>query len=126
MSNGPAFAPDGTVAYFADTFARQILCFRLDASGRPLSQDTFATIPDSDGYPHGMTTDIAGTLYVGHWDGARINRWSPDSTALPPIFEAKRFRKPERSQATYRFWTRAPRPITLVVAERAKPRVLRP
>lgn len=85
VSNGPAFAPDGTVAYFADTFARRILRFRLDAAGTPLSHDLFATIPDSDGYPDGMTTDSAGTLYIGHWDGAQISRWSPGGTALRPI-----------------------------------------
>lgn len=85
VSNGPAFAPDGSAAYFADTFARRLLRFALDASGHPVSHSVFATIPDSDGYPDGMTTDSAGTLYVGHWDGARISRWSPDGTALPHI-----------------------------------------
>ena len=85
VSNGPAFAPDGSAAYFADTFARRLLRFALDASGNPVAHSVFATIPDEDGYPDGMTTDSAGTLYVGHWDGARISRWSPDGTALPPI-----------------------------------------
>lgn len=85
VSNGPAFAPEGTAAYFADTFGRRILRFRLNVSGAPVSHDVFAMIPDTDGYPDGMTTDRAGTLYVGHWDGARISRWTPDGTALPPI-----------------------------------------
>ncbi|MCA3479983.1 MAG: SMP-30/gluconolactonase/LRE family protein, partial [Rhodobacter sp.] len=35
--------------------------------------------------PDGMTTDSAGTLYVGHWDGAQISRWSTGGTALPPV-----------------------------------------
>jgi sugar lactone lactonase YvrE len=85
VSNGPAFAPDGSAAYFADTFARRLLRFALDGSGNPVTQSVFAAIPDEDGYPDGMTTDSAGTLYVGHWDGARISRWSPDGTPLPPI-----------------------------------------
>jgi sugar lactone lactonase YvrE len=25
-----------------------------------------------------MTVDSAGTLWVGHWDGGRVSRWSPD------------------------------------------------
>jgi sugar lactone lactonase YvrE len=50
-----------------------------------VSQRVFANSPADAGYPDGMTTDSAGTLYVGHWDGARIARWSPDGTALAPI-----------------------------------------
>lgn len=85
VSNGPAFAPDGRTAYFADTFRRKLLRFALDASGSPLSQSEFATIPTEAGYPDGLTTDSAGILYVGHWDGAQISRWSPDGLALPPV-----------------------------------------
>ena len=90
VSNGPAFAPDGCAAYFADTFGRRILRFALDAAGRPTSQATFATIATGDGYPDGMTTDSAGTLYVGHWDGSRISRHAPDGAALAPIPVAAR------------------------------------
>jgi len=85
VSNGPAFDPDGRAAYFADTLARRLLRFALDAHGNPVSQSDFATIPPDAGYPDGMTTDSAGTLYVGHWDGAQISRWSPDGQALPQI-----------------------------------------
>lgn len=88
VSNGPAFSPDGRAAYFADTFARRLLRFTLDAQGRPEDVATFATIPEEAGFPDGMTVDAAGTLHVGHWDGARVSRWSPDGrplgeTALP-------------------------------------------
>lgn len=85
VSNGPAFAPDGRVAYFADTHGRRLLRFALDERGNPVSQGVLATIPPEAGYPDGMTTDSTGTLYVGHWDGARIGRWSPDGQALAPI-----------------------------------------
>ena len=85
VSNGPAFAPDGAAAYFADTFGRRLLRFALDASGNPLSQTVFATIPAKAGYPDGMTTDSAGTLYVCHWDGAQISCWSPEGLSLPSI-----------------------------------------
>lgn len=85
VSNGPAFAPDGAAAYFADTFGRRLLRFALDAAGNAVSQTVFAAIPAEDGYPDGMVTDGAGTLYVGHWDGARISRWSPEGHPLPSI-----------------------------------------
>ena len=85
VSNGPAFAPDGRTAYFSDTFGHKLLRFALDASGNPVSQSVFATIPADAGYPDGMTTDSGGTLYVGHWDGAQISRWAPEGQALQPI-----------------------------------------
>jgi xylono-1,5-lactonase len=85
VSNGPAFAPDGSAAFFADTLGRRLLRFALDAAGNPVAQNLFAAIPAVSGFPDGMTTDCEGTLYVGHWDGARIGRWSPDGRALATI-----------------------------------------
>jgi D-xylonolactonase len=82
VSNGPAFAPDGRTAYFADTFRRRLLRFDLDATGLPVAQSVFAEIGETEGYPDGMTVDRNGTLYVGHWDGAKISRWSPSGLRL--------------------------------------------
>lgn len=85
VSNGPAFSPEGEAAYFADTFARRILRFALSLEGRVTNQSTFADTPEDAGYPDGMTVDAAGVLHVGHWDGARITRWSPEGRPLPDI-----------------------------------------
>lgn len=85
VSNGPAFSPNGRTAFFADTFARRILRFDLGEDGSPVAQSVFAEIGSEEGYPDGMTVDIDGTLYIGHWDGARISRWSPDGTRLADL-----------------------------------------
>lgn len=85
VSNGPAFAPDGRTAYFADTFGRRLLRFDLDAAGAPVAQSVLAEIDAAEGYPDGMTVDRNGTLYVGHWDGARISRWSAAGARLPDL-----------------------------------------
>ena len=77
VSNGPAFAPDGSVAYFADTLGRRILRFSLGPDGRPGAAGVFAAIPDVMGLPDGLTVDAVGDLWVGHWDGAQVTRWSP-------------------------------------------------
>lgn len=85
VSNGPAFSPDGRAAYFADTFGRRLLRFDLDSAGGVVGQAAFAEIAAETGYPDGMTVDQEGTLYVGHWDGARISRWSPEGAALADL-----------------------------------------
>jgi sugar lactone lactonase YvrE len=85
VSNGPAFAPDGRTAYFADTFGRRLLRFDLDASGLPVAQAVFAETRETEGYPDGMTVDQNGTLHVGHWDGAKVSRWSPDGLRLSDL-----------------------------------------
>lgn len=85
VSNGPAFAPDGRTAYFADTFGRRLLRFDLDRGGMPVAQAVFAAFDAAVGYPDGMTVDSDGVLYVGHWDGGRISRWRPDGKPLPHL-----------------------------------------
>ncbi len=73
VSNGPAFSPDGMVAYFADTVAGRILRYALDAEGRPVDRTGFAEIPADEGMPDGMTTDRDGHLYSAHWQGGCIS-----------------------------------------------------
>jgi xylono-1,5-lactonase len=90
VSNGPAFSPAGDVAYFADTYARQVLRFALDGAGVPQGRTVFAGIAAEEGYPDGMTVDGQGTLHVGHWGGARISRWLPDGTRRPDLTVAAR------------------------------------
>ena len=83
VSNGPAFGEG--CAWFADTFGRCILRFALDGEGQPIGSATFANLPKEMGYPDGMTVDAAGDLWVGHWDGARLTRWSPDGNLRETI-----------------------------------------
>ena len=73
IANGPAFSPDGTAAYFADSAGGRILRYALDPDGRPRCSAQFAEIPESAGVPDGMTTDRAGRLYSAHWQGSRIS-----------------------------------------------------
>lgn len=110
VSNGPAFSPDGRTAYFADTFARRLIRFTLDAAGAPNATITFATLSATDGYPDGMTTDTAGTLHVGHWDGARISRWTPDGQRLADVL------LPARNVTSLAFGGRAMRDVLVTTA----------
>ena len=78
VSNGPAFAPDGRAAYFADTFERRIVRYALDDEGRVVDSAVFADV--ADGYPDGLTVDRAGRVWSAHWDGACLTRYQPDGS----------------------------------------------
>jgi sugar lactone lactonase YvrE len=80
-ANGPAFSPDGKVCYFCDSYARRIFRYDVDrATAEVGPRMPFATVPDDDGYPDGMTVDAEGFLWNAHWDGWRVTRYAPDGT----------------------------------------------
>ncbi|MEZ5832514.1 MAG: SMP-30/gluconolactonase/LRE family protein [Dongiaceae bacterium] len=78
-SNGPAFSPDGKRAYFTDSYAFEIWFYDIDpATGEIGPRQSFAKVPQADGYPDGMTVDAEGFLWNAHWAGWRITRYDPD------------------------------------------------
>jgi sugar lactone lactonase YvrE len=78
VANGPAFSPDGRTFYHADSAKRLIYRFELDDEGTLSGKRVFIRFPPEWGYPDGMTTDCEGGLWVAHWDGGRISRFTPD------------------------------------------------
>jgi len=85
IANGPAFSPDGKVAYFADSVGGRILRYALDAGGRPGRRALFTEIPGEQGFPDGMTTDCAGRLYSAHWQGGRITVYASEGEVVEVI-----------------------------------------
>lgn len=80
-TNGPAFSPDGKIAYHNETVGdAAIYQFDLQPNGSLSGKRIFAKLPPGEGYPDGMTTDAAGFLWVAHWDGWGISRFRPDGT----------------------------------------------
>lgn len=77
-SNGPAFSPDGRVAYFTDSYARRIYAYDIDAGGAVGPRRPFAEVPEPAVFPDGMTVDAEGFLWNAQWDGWRIVRYAPD------------------------------------------------
>jgi len=52
-------------------------------SPSPLSQRRVAfSIPLEHAHPDGLTLDASGCLWVAHWAGGRVTRWSADGGAL--------------------------------------------
>ncbi|MEE2867010.1 MAG: SMP-30/gluconolactonase/LRE family protein [Pseudomonadota bacterium] len=86
--NGLAFSADESVLYVAESGSSHdagvpsvIRAFKLDDTGRILSDDVFATI--DRGLPDGMRVDIAGNLWSSASDG--IHCFHPDGTRLGKI-----------------------------------------
>ncbi|MFZ2997819.1 SMP-30/gluconolactonase/LRE family protein [Sphingobium sp.] len=79
VPNGPAFSPCGRWLYHSDTAKRQIYRFKRTADGAT-DRQPFLRFTDDDGYPDGMTVDAQGHIWVAHWSGGRISRFTPDGT----------------------------------------------
>ena len=87
VPNGPAFSPCGKWLYHSDTARRIMYRFARTAEGIA-DRQPFISFTDADGYPDGMTVDADGHIWVAHWGGGRVSRFTPDgvldrSIALP-------------------------------------------
>ncbi|MET1756290.1 SMP-30/gluconolactonase/LRE family protein [Novosphingobium sp. RD2P27] len=79
VPNGPAFSPCGRWLYHSDTALRTIYRLELGEAGI-VNKQPFIVFSEDQGHPDGMTADAEGHLWVAHWDGGRISRFTPDGT----------------------------------------------
>lgn len=77
VTNGPALAPDGRTFYHADTLKRVVYQFTLRDDGTLAGRTDFVTFEDEWGYPDGMACDAEGGVWVAHWGGGRVSRFTP-------------------------------------------------
>ncbi|WP_088185490.1 SMP-30/gluconolactonase/LRE family protein [Sphingobium sp. Z007] len=77
VPNGPTFSPCGTWLYHSDTAKQQMYRFRRTEEGAT-DREPFIRFSEEDGYPDGMTVDAEGHIWVAHWGGSRISRFTPD------------------------------------------------
>lgn len=81
IPNGPAFTPDGTVMYLADSAEGRIERYLLDtATGEPTARSVFVQLPPGAGSPDGMTVDDENHLWVAVWGAAAVHRYAPDGS----------------------------------------------
>lgn len=81
VSNGLGWSPDSRVFYFVDTVLGVIYAYDTEPGiGTLTNKRIFATIPESEGRPDGLTVDQDGGVWIAIWDGWRVNRYLPDGT----------------------------------------------
>jgi len=86
-TNGMDWSPDGNTMYHIDSLSRQVTAYDYDADDGGIRNPRPAvTLPEGTGVPDGMTVAADGTLWVAHWGGGRVTRWSPAGKPLedPP------------------------------------------
>ena len=77
VANGPAISPCQTWMLHTDSAARTIYAFDLDVeAGRLSNKRVWMRFTEAEGYPDGMTFDAQGRVWVAHWGGACISRFS--------------------------------------------------
>lgn len=78
IANGPAFSPDGRTLYHTDTAARTIYAFDCSPAGELGARRVHLRFEGDEGYPDGMCCDADGGLWVAHFGGARVSRFTPE------------------------------------------------
>jgi sugar lactone lactonase YvrE len=86
VSNGFAFSPDGTRAYYIDTPTGRVDVFAYEDG--ELS-DRRPCVP-SAGHPDGMTVDADGNLWVAQFGGGSVRQFSPAGVELAEVAVAAR------------------------------------
>lgn len=78
IANGPAIAPDGRTIYHTDSAARTIYRYARRQDGTLAPRMPFIRFTEADGFPDGMTVDAQGGLWVAHWGGGRVSRFTAE------------------------------------------------
>lgn len=83
ISNGLTWSADGKTFYYIDTPTREVKAFDYDLDAGTIANPRAAvTIPESLGWPDGMTSDTQGNLWIAMWGGAQITKWNPNTGQL--------------------------------------------
>ena len=79
VSNGMGWSADDKTFYFVDSGIATIWAYDFDVeSGNIANRRPFVVVPKDQGNPDGLAVDIAGNVWVAHWDGWRVTRYAPD------------------------------------------------
>ncbi|TFV46261.1 SMP-30/gluconolactonase/LRE family protein [Blastococcus sp. TF02A_35] len=76
VSNGLEWAPDGTLAYYADTATHRVDVFDYDREGGLTGRRPFVAMSDEQN-PDGLTVDTEGGVWVALYGGGAVHRYDP-------------------------------------------------
>jgi sugar lactone lactonase YvrE len=83
ISNGLGWSPDHKTFYYIDTPTREVKAFDYDpVTGQIANPRMVIHIPNSLGWPDGMTSDTDGNLWIAMWSGAQVTKWNPSTGKL--------------------------------------------
>ena len=83
ISNGMTWSPDFKTFYYIDTPTREVRAFDYDLDTGAIGNARIAvSVPESLGWPDGMTSDSQANLWIAMWGGAQITTWNPKSGQL--------------------------------------------
>lgn len=83
ISNGLAWSPDHKTFYYIDTPTREVRAFDYDLETGAIADPRLAiSVPESLGWPDGMTSDMQGNLWIAMWGGAQVTKWDPRTGQL--------------------------------------------
>jgi D-xylonolactonase len=81
-ANGPAFSPDGKIAYVNDSMPLVTWVYDLAADGTLSNRRDFLKFTPEDGYPDGMVVDVDGCIWMAFYESWALRRFSPDATLV--------------------------------------------
>ena len=87
-SNGIAWSLDQATMYYIDTPTRAVQAFDYDhTTGSIANARIIIRLPESAGWPDGMTLDADGKLWVALWGGGAVHCYDPGTGALLHVVE---------------------------------------
>ncbi len=79
IPNGMAFSLDGSALYLSEQFGRRVLRFDWDPKKKRLSnRQVFRGFSEEEGMPDGLIIDSDGYIWVAHWWGNKVSRFTPE------------------------------------------------
>lgn len=86
IPNAICFAPDRSLAYFADTHRQTVWSQDLDADGWPMGAPrVFLDFAGTDEYPDGAVTDAVGNFWNARWGSGRLVCHAPDGRQIAEV-----------------------------------------
>lgn len=79
ISNGLAWSPDHSLAYYADTETGRVDVFDY-RDGELRARRPFVRIDGALGAPDGLCVDSEGAVWVALWQGGAVHRYRPEGT----------------------------------------------